>query len=128
MAGIYFNILYRSPACNHTSAEFLKFLVDSKNSHLKIKAENPFAIFFVGDFKGKCQYWWPDVEASIEGRVIEEMLSSPGLSQIISEPTNLETGKKPPCIDLVATDQPNIILDSGTRDSLDSFCHHQIIN
>ena len=124
---IYFTVLYRSPSYNHTSPEFQKFMVDFKNLHSKIKAENPLAMFFVGDFNGKCHNWWPDGEETIEGRVIEDMLSSLGLSQIISEPTNFETGKKPSCIDLIVTDQPNIILDSGTRDSLDSFCHHQII-
>ena len=30
-------------------------------------------------------------------------------------------------IDLIVTDQPNIILASGTRASLDHFCHHRII-
>ena len=35
--------------------------------------------------------------------------------------------KNPSCIDLVITDQPNLILDSGTRVSLDPYCHHQII-
>merc|ERR1712059_151976 len=35
--------------------------------------------------------------------------------------------KNPSCIDLVITDQPNLILDSGTRSSLDPYCHHQII-
>ena len=44
-----------------------------------------------------------------------------------TEPTNFEPNKNPSCIDLVITDQPNLILDSGTRPSLDSFCHHQII-
>ena len=48
-------------------------------------------------------------------------------SQVITEPTNFEPNKNPSCIDLVITDQPNLILDSRTRPSLDSFCHHQII-
>ena len=61
-----------------------------------------------------------------EGREIENLLSSLGLSQLISESTNFEPNKKPSCIDLVITDQPNLVLDSGTRASLDSFCHHQI--
>ena len=30
-------------------------------------------------------------------------------------------------MDLIATDQPNLVMASGTRDSLDSNCHHQII-
>ena len=51
-----------------------------------------------------------------------------GKLRIISEPTDFEPVKKPSCIDLVVTDQPNLILDSGTRASLDSNCHHQIIH
>ena len=54
-------------------------------------------------------------------------MSSLGLSQVISEATNFEPNKNPSCIDLVITDQPNLILDSGTRASLDPYCHHQII-
>ena len=54
-------------------------------------------------------------------------MSSLGLSQVISEPTNFEPNKNPSCIDLVFTDQPNLILGSGTRASLDPYCHHQII-
>ena len=45
---------------------------------------------------------------------------------MISEPTNFEPNKNTSCIDLVITDQPNLVLDCGTRASLDSFCHHVI--
>ena len=55
------------------------------------------------------------------------MLTSLGLSQVISEPTHFEPGKKPSCIDIIVTNQPNIVLDSITRASSDPFCHHQII-
>ena len=48
------------------------------------------------------------------------------MSQVISEPTNFTPNKRPTCIDLIATDQPNLVLDSGTRASLDPTCHHQI--
>ena len=83
-------------------------------------------MFFVGDFNGKSHFWWPDGDETSEGNEIEAMLSSLGLSQVISDSTNFEPGKKPSCIDLIVTDQPNIILDSGTRASLDPYCHHQI--
>ena len=55
------------------------------------------------------------------------MFSILNLSQVISEPTNFTPGKNPSCIDLLVTDQPNLILDSGKRSSLDPKCHHQII-
>ena len=61
-----------------------------------------------------------------EGREIDDLLTSLNLYQVISEPTNFEPNKNSSCIDLVITDQPNLILDSGTRASLDPYCYHQI--
>ena len=120
-------MLYRSPSFQHNTPEFQDFLLNFKTLYSKIKAENPFAIFFTGDFNGHSQLWWPGGDTNPEGREIEDLFTSLNLTQIISEPTNFEPGKKPSCIDLIVTDQPNLILDSGTRASLDSNCHHQII-
>ena len=30
------------------------------------------------------------------------------------------------CIDLIFTDQPNLVVDSGTNSTLNPKCHHQI--
>jgi len=38
-----------------------------------------------------------------------------------------EPNKRPSCIELIVTDQPNIALYSGTRAFLDTHCHHHII-
>ena len=97
------------------------------NLYTKIQVENPFAVFFTGDFNAHSEYWWTDGDTTPEGSEIEHLLSSLGLFQVISEPTNFEPNKNPSCIDLLITDQPNLILDSGTRASLDPYCHHQII-
>ena len=113
---IFFTILYRSPAFNYTSPEFQVFLSNFENLYLKIKAENPFATFFTGDFNAHSKLWWSDGVTTPEGRQIEDLFTSLGLSQIISEPTNFEPSCNPSCIDLIVTDQPNLILDSGTRD------------
>ena len=99
-----------------------------KNLHESIEAENPYASFFTGDFNGHSQFWWGDGDTTPEGKAIEELLSSLNLSQMISEPTNFTPGKNPSCIDLIITDQPNLLLDYGTRASLDPKCHHQIIH
>ena len=58
---------------------------------------------------------------------IEQLFNKLGLSQLISEPTNFEPHKNLSCIDLIVTDQPNIILDGGTRVSIDSYSQHQIV-
>ena len=125
---IFFTVLYRTPSCNHTSPEFQDFLSKFETLYSNIKTENPFAMFFTGDFNAHSQLWWPDGDTNPEGTKIEELFSKLGLSQLISEPTNFEPHKNPSCIDLVVTDQPNIILNCGTRASLDSYCHHQIVN
>ena len=125
---IFFTVLYRSPSCKHTSPEFQDFLSNFETLYSKIKTENPFAIFFTGDFNAHSQLWWPDGDTTPEGTKIEELFSKLCLSQLISEPTNYEPHKNPSCIDLVVTDQPNIILDCGTRASLDSYCHHHIVH
>ena len=71
--------------------------------------------------------WWPDGDTTPEGTELEELFTSIGLFQLISEPTNFEPHKNPSCIDLIITDQRNLILDCGTRPSLDPYCHHQMI-
>ena len=123
---IFFTALYRSPAFNHTSPEFTNFLSNFTKLYSKIKNENPFATFFSRDFHGHSQIWWSDGDTTIEGREIENLQSSLGLSQLISEPTNFEPNKIPSCIDLIIIDEPNLVLGSDTRPSLDSCCHHQI--
>ena len=50
-------------------------------------------------------------------------VTSIGLQQL-----NCKPNKYPAYIELVVTDQPNLVLDRGTRPSSDSFCHHQIIH
>ena len=124
---LFFTVLYRSPSFHYTSPEFLTFLLNFENLYSKIKAENPLAMFFTGDFNAHSQLWWPDGDTNHEGTEIEELFTKLSLSQVISEPTHFEPNKTPSCIDLIVTDQPTIILDSGTRASLDSNCHHQII-
>ena len=60
------------------------------------------------------------------GISIEDLTTMLGLTRLIKESTNFEPNKKPSCIDLVFTDQPNIVVESGTRTSLDPYCHYQI--
>ena len=113
--------MHRSLAFDHNSPNFQAFLSDFNNLYAKIRAENPFTAFFAGDFSAHSKYWWSDGDTITEGSEIEFLLSSLGLSQVISE--NFEPNKNPSCIDLVITDQPNLILDSGTRASLDPYRH-----
>jgi len=125
---IFFTVLYRSPFFKHASPEFLNFLVNFENLYSNIKKENPLAMFFTGDFNAHSQLWWPGGDTTREGTDIENLFTKLGLFQVISEPTNFEPNSNSSYIDLVVTDQPNIILKTGTRASLDSNCHHEIIH
>ena len=125
---IFFTVVYRSPSVKYNSPDFEGFLQNFKTLHINIQAENPYANFYTGDFNGHSQNWWTDGDTTPEGKKIDEMFFELNLSQVISEPTNFTPGKNPSCIDLIVTDQPNLILNSGTRPSLDPKCHHQIIH
>ena len=122
----FFTVLYRSPAFSHTSLEFKVILSNFTNLYSKIKNENPYVSFFTGDFNGHSQFWWPDGDTTSEGREIENLISSLNLFQLISEQTHFEPNKTLSCFESVKTDQFNVVLDGGTRASLDSFCHHEI--
>ena len=124
---IFFTVVYRSPAFNYKSVEYSSFLSNLNELYAKIKLEKPYMTFFTGDFNAHSQLWYPDGISTPEGEGIENFILSQGLHQIISEPTHFVPNKNPTCIDFIITDQPNLILDSGTRSSPDNFCHHQII-
>ena len=124
---VFFTVLYRSPANMASSVEFQDFLSNLKSLHNKISSENPYASFYTGDFNAHSQFWWSDGDTTREGKELEDLFNSLDLVQAISEPTNFQPNKQPSCIDLVVTNQPNLILDCGTRPSPDPVCHHQII-
>ena len=85
-------------------------------------------MYFMGDFNCHLQHWWPAGDTNAEGTKLDELMSSLGLTQLISEPTNFEPHKNPSCIDIIFTDQPNIVMESSTRASLNIVCHHQMVN
>ena len=90
-----FTVLYRNPSFNHTSPQFQDFLSNFENIYLKIKSDNPSAIFFAGDFNAHSRRSWPDGDTIPEVTKIEELFTKLSLSQLISEPTNFEPHKNP---------------------------------
>ena len=66
------------------------------------------------------------MEIAIEGTQFNILFSELGLSQLISEPTHFREHCRPSCIDLIICDQPNLVIGSGVRPSLDPVCKHQI--
>ena len=124
---VFLTVIYKSPSYCHGTPEFELFLNNIEALYENIKKDNPFAVFFAGDFNGHSQLWWNDGDTNAEGKEIEQLTSQMGLNQLLEVPTHFEPNKNPSCIDLIFTDQPNCVIESGTRPSLGNYCHHQII-
>ena len=79
----------------------------------------------LGDFNARSRSWWCEDKTSHKGTDREPLTILWGLHQLISDPTKLLPNSLS-YIDLIFTDQPNLVTDSGPRPSLRPNCHHQI--
>ena len=78
-------------------------------------------------FNARSSNWCKYDISKNEGVQIDSVTSTHGLEQLISEPTHILSNSSS-CIDLIFTNQPNLVVDSGTHPSLHPNCHHQIIH
>ena len=124
---IFFTVFYRNPKHDASSAEFSDFLTNFETLYESIKKEKPYAMFWTGDANGHTQAWYPEGDTNIVGTKLDEMFSNLDLHQIVNEPTHFfRDDCAPSCIDIILTDQPNLIMNSGVRPSLDPTVKHQI--
>ena len=72
------------------------------------------------------QNWWKNDLSTSEGTQFDSLTTSYGLSQIISGPTHILPNSSF-CIDLIFTNQPNLVTECGAHTSLQPKCHHQIV-
>ena len=119
----YVGVVYRSPSQNIFEFEF--FLSKFEKVLSDTTLCNSLFTIILGDFHVKSSVWWTRDKTTIEGTQLESLTSVHGFHQLISQPTHL-LPQTSSCIDLIFTDQPNLIVDSGVRPSLHSNCHHQI--
>ena len=80
----------------------------------------------LGDFNAKHNSWFSEDRPIQEGHKIDNVASQFLLSQIINEPTHISQSFSS-IIDLIFTNQPNLVTDSALHPSLHSNCHYQII-
>ena len=91
-----------------------------------INSLNPAILIIIGDFNGKFSQWCSFDTSDHIGKEIDTITSTTDYSQIIDKPTHF-TSDSSPCIDLIFTSNPSIIVDLGTEKSLCNICHHDII-
>ena len=115
----FFVVIYRSPSQDQN--EFDNFIINFEPFLSKLHAE-----IRSGDFNCRsCQWWDNDIENNGE-KLFEPLTTDVGLHQLISEPTHIMNDSKS-YIDLIFTDQPNLVIESGVHPSLHEHCHHQIV-
>ena len=125
---IFFTVFYRNPKHDASSTGFADFLLNFQNLSNAIAQEKPYAKFFTGDVNGHTQAWYPEGDTNAEGVKLDELFSDLNLNQIIDEPTHyFRDDCTPSCIDIILTDQPNLVMSSGVRPSLDPTVKHQIV-
>ena len=117
------SVIYRSPS--QTNDEFDTFLSNFQMLLNDINNRKPSLSVVTGDFNSRCSSWWSNDINTTEGLKLLSLTSSNGFTQLIHEPTHIH-GNSSPCIDLVFTDQPNLLVNSGVHASLHPNCHHHI--
>ena len=79
-----------------------------------------------GDFNCRNSSWYLGNPVTPEGAHVEALTSFYGLNQLIQTPTHLLQNSVT-CIDLVFTNQPHLVMESGVHSSLSSTCDHDIV-
>ena len=115
--------VYRSPSQN--SDEFESFLSNFKFLLQDIYNRNPYLTLLPGDYDARNTKWWHHDITTTEGIQLETTTTIYGLQKLINEPTHIHKNSSS-CIDLIFTNQPNLIVNRGTHPSLHENCQHQI--
>ena len=111
-----------------TNDEVVVYMNRLETIYHSIRKENPFVSILCGDFNARSPAFWEGDVENNEGRLLNELMISNSLEQLISEPTHVRDDGSQSCIDLVCTDQPYMFMKSGILPSLDSHSKHNIIH
>ena len=87
--------------------------------------KNPFFSIILGDFNARSKCWWIFEKQRNEGGSIFLISSTSGYTQLINSSIHI-IGNNSSCIDLIFTQQSNLITSIGVHASLHNNCHHQI--
>ena len=121
---LFFVVIYRSPS--QSSDEFDLFLSRLELVIEHMRHEKPDCIILTGDFNSKTKQWWPDGEEMNEGVLLNQLIESFSMTQLIDQPTHILTNSSS-LIDLIITDQVDMFVDSGLLPSPHDKSHHEII-
>ena len=115
--------LYRSPSQNQN--EFEHFLLSLENILCNKRNKDPVFTILLGDFNARSKNWLVHNITNNEGTQIMSISLLYGFPQLISEATHILQNSLP-CIDIIFTDQPSLVINSGIKPSRHGNRHHQI--
>ena len=78
----------------------------------------------LGDYNARNTNWRHHDITTTEGIQLETTTTIYGLQKLINEPTHIHKNSSS-CIDLIFTNQPNLIVNRGTHPSLHENCQYQ---
>ena len=84
-----------------------------------------FFLIILGDFNARTRCWWSLYKQSKEGDSLFLISSTSGYTQLINSGTHI-IGHSSSCIDLIFSQQPNLVTSIGVHASLHNNWHHQI--
>ena len=116
--------MYRLPS--QTSDDFNSFITNLEKRVVDISSSNQYFILMTGDFNAKWSNWSYNETTIAEAARLDYLASLYGMKQVITEPTHILENCSC-CKDLIFSNQPNLITDSGVHPTLHSKCHQQII-
>ena len=119
----YIGVIYRPPSQN--IIEFENFLLHFEKLLNYATSSNGLFTIILDDFNARSSIWWTKDKTTTESTQLESLTTVHGFHQLISQATHL-LPQSSPCINLIFTDQPDLIGDSGFHSSLHSNCNHQI--
>ena len=122
---VFFVLSYRHP--NMSNDESVVYMNKLENIYDSIRKENPTVSILCGDFNARSPVFWEDDIENHEGALLNNLLTSNNLEQLICEPTHIRDDGSQSCIDLIFTDQSSIFIETGVLPSLDSHSKHNII-
>ena len=117
----YIGVVYSSP--RQDNVEFENFLSNFDELLSKSISSNSLFTIILGDFNPRSSSWWKEDKTTTEGTHLEALTSLHNFDQLISEPILSNSSL---CIDLIFTNQPNLVVNCGTHSTLNTKCHHQI--
>ena len=121
---VIISVIYRFPS--QSADEFESFLLNFEQLLDDVSQCRPSLSVITGDFNARSVSWWSNDINTTEGLKLSSMSSSVGFTQLINEPTHIQSSSSS-CIDLIFTDQPNLSVNCGVHASIHPNCHHQIV-